>query len=202
MRLVHTHHIFNGHWQKDGSTPMSFRFAPRFLKQISWWMCLSADQSKTVAHTAATGRSSRQHLKPHLQRQSQDCPSWGVRVSLWPLFNSTNCCIGSILNRSHHIILVAWKSLSLSRSPLDWMRRGKAWSDEGSSIGPDRHARDVGSLDRYAMERWEVILHFMVGSPNAAVSQDLAQLLSQAGLMRRYTHTHTHTHTHTRAERF
>ncbi|KAJ3609324.1 hypothetical protein NHX12_023847 [Muraenolepis orangiensis] len=62
--------------------------------------------------------------------------------------------------------------------------RGKAWADEGSSLGPDRHARDVDSLDRYAMERWEVILQFMVGSPNAAVSQDLAQLLSQAGLMR------------------
>lgn len=37
------------------------------------------------------------------------------------------------------------------------------------------------------MERWEVILHFMVGSPSAAVSQDLAQLLVQAGLMKRYT---------------
>uniref|UniRef100_A0AAR2KEY5 General transcription factor IIH subunit 4 n=1 Tax=Pygocentrus nattereri TaxID=42514 RepID=A0AAR2KEY5_PYGNA len=61
---------------------------------------------------------------------------------------------------------------------------GKAWADEGSSLGPDRHARDVESLDRYAMERWEVILHFMVGSPSAAVSQDLAQLLIQAGLMK------------------
>ncbi|XP_023665634.1 general transcription factor IIH subunit 4 [Paramormyrops kingsleyae] len=61
---------------------------------------------------------------------------------------------------------------------------GKAWADEGSSLGPDRHARDVDSLDRYALERWEVILHFMVGSPSAAVSQDLAQLLIQAGLMR------------------
>ncbi|KAL4676323.1 hypothetical protein H8959_010468 [Pygathrix nigripes] len=29
-----------------------------------------------------------------------------------------------------------------------------------------------------------VVLHFMVGSPSAAVSQDLAQLLSQAGLMK------------------
>lgn len=63
--------------------------------------------------------------------------------------------------------------------------RGKAWADEGSSLGPDRHARDIESLDRYALERWEVILHFMVGSPSAAVSQDLAQLLTQAGLMRR-----------------
>ncbi|XP_039537183.1 general transcription factor IIH subunit 4 [Pimephales promelas] len=61
---------------------------------------------------------------------------------------------------------------------------GKSWADEGGNLGPDRHARDVESLDRYAMERWEVILHFMVGSPSAAVSQDLAQLLIQAGLMR------------------
>lgn len=64
--------------------------------------------------------------------------------------------------------------------------RGRAWADEGSTLGPDRHARDIESLDRYAMERWEVILHFMVGSPCAAVSQDLAQLLVQAGLMKRY----------------
>ncbi|XP_061690615.1 general transcription factor IIH subunit 4 isoform X6 [Syngnathoides biaculeatus] len=61
---------------------------------------------------------------------------------------------------------------------------GRAWADERSSLGPDRHARDIESLDRYAMERWEVILHFMVGSPSAAVSQDLAQLLTQAGLMK------------------
>uniref|UniRef100_A0A3B3VJA4 General transcription factor IIH subunit 4 n=1 Tax=Poecilia latipinna TaxID=48699 RepID=A0A3B3VJA4_9TELE len=60
---------------------------------------------------------------------------------------------------------------------------GAQWADEGSSLGPDRHARDIESLDRYAMERWEVILQFMVGSPSA-VSQDLAQLLIQAGLMR------------------
>lgn len=64
--------------------------------------------------------------------------------------------------------------------------RGRVWADEGSTLGPDRHARDIESLDRYAMERWEVILQFMVGSPSA-VSQDLAQLLVQAGLMKRYT---------------
>uniref|UniRef100_A0A665VAJ5 General transcription factor IIH subunit 4 n=1 Tax=Echeneis naucrates TaxID=173247 RepID=A0A665VAJ5_ECHNA len=64
---------------------------------------------------------------------------------------------------------------------------GRAWADEGSTLGPDRHARDIESLDRYAMERWEVILHFMVGSPSAAVSQDLAQLLVQAGLMKSET---------------
>ncbi|EPQ18174.1 General transcription factor IIH subunit 4 [Myotis brandtii] len=61
---------------------------------------------------------------------------------------------------------------------------GKAWSDDTSQLGPDKYARDVPSLDKYAEERWEVVLHFMVGSPSAAVSQDLAQLLSQAGLMK------------------
>ncbi|XP_068026115.1 LOW QUALITY PROTEIN: general transcription factor IIH subunit 4 [Melanerpes formicivorus] len=61
---------------------------------------------------------------------------------------------------------------------------GKAWSDDTSQLGPDKHARDVPALDKYAEERWEVILHFMVGSPSAAVSQDLAQLLVQAGLMK------------------
>lgn len=61
---------------------------------------------------------------------------------------------------------------------------GKAWADDTSQLGPDKHARDVPSLDKYAVERWEVILHFMVGSPSAAVSQDLAQLLIQAGLMK------------------
>ncbi|XP_068602905.1 general transcription factor IIH subunit 4 [Brachionichthys hirsutus] len=61
---------------------------------------------------------------------------------------------------------------------------GAAWADEGGALGPDRHARDVQSLDRYAMERWEVVLQFMVGSPCATVSQDLAQLLVQAGLMK------------------
>ena len=73
-----------------------------------------------------------------------------------------------------------------SKDPSSCWHRGTAWADEGSTLGPDRHARDIESLDRYAMERWEVILQFMVGSPSA-VSQDLAQLLVQAGLMRRYT---------------
>lgn len=61
---------------------------------------------------------------------------------------------------------------------------GKAWADDGSLLGPDKHGKDVPSLDKYAESRWEVILQFMVGSPSATVSQDLAQLLIQAGLMK------------------
>ena len=40
-------------------------------------------------------------------------------------------------------------------SRLSW-HRGKAWSDDTSQLGPDKHARDVPSLDKYAEERWEV----------------------------------------------
>lgn len=84
--------------------------------------------------------------------------------------------------------VLRWKCCSESRSCVGICvdDRGRAWADEGGTLGPDRHARDIGSLDRYATERWEVILHFMVGSPCAAVSQDLAQLLVHAGLMKRY----------------
>lgn len=77
--------------------------------------------------------------------------------------------------------------LQNERVSFVFIRRIKSWVDEGSALGPDRHARDIKSLDQYAMERWEVILHFMVGSSCAVVSQDLAQLLIQAGLMKRYT---------------
>uniref|UniRef100_UPI00358E0753 general transcription factor IIH subunit 4-like isoform X1 n=1 Tax=Myxine glutinosa TaxID=7769 RepID=UPI00358E0753 len=62
---------------------------------------------------------------------------------------------------------------------------GQAWSDDTRDLGPDRHARDVTSLDTYAMERWEVVLHFMVGSPGSEVSTDVAELLEGAGLMSR-----------------
>ncbi|XP_048472475.1 general transcription factor IIH subunit 4 [Rhincodon typus] len=33
---------------------------------------------------------------------------------------------------------------------------GKPWADDTSQLGPDKHARDIPSLDKYAMERWEV----------------------------------------------
>ncbi|XP_032806087.1 general transcription factor IIH subunit 4 isoform X2 [Petromyzon marinus] len=66
-------------------------------------------------------------------------------------------------------------------------QNGNPWSDDTTGLGPDKHARDVTSLDRYALERWEVILHFMVGSPGAEVSADVAQLLIKAGLMRSET---------------
>ncbi|XP_059899081.1 general transcription factor IIH subunit 4 [Gadus macrocephalus] len=112
-------------------------------------------------------------VKKDSQKYHDECVSVLTSLRLWHTQQLQGGLQGNILN-----------PIFKDNLRIALLGGGKAWSDEGSSIGPDRHARDVGSLDRYAMERWEVILHFMVGSPNAAVSQDLAQLLSQAGLMR------------------
>ncbi|XP_054877856.1 general transcription factor IIH subunit 4 isoform X2 [Poeciliopsis prolifica] len=106
------------------------------------------------------------------QRDHDDCVSVLTGLRLWHSQHLQGGLQGYILNP------VFKENLGTAL-----LGGGAQWADEGSSLGPDRHARDVESLDRYAMERWEVILQFMVGSPSA-VSQDLAQLLIQAGLMR------------------
>ncbi|XP_061598009.1 general transcription factor IIH subunit 4 [Cololabis saira] len=106
------------------------------------------------------------------QRDHDECVSVLVGLRLWHCQQLQGGLQGYILNPIFKENL---------RTAL--LGGGAVWADEGSSLGPDRHARDIDSLDRYAMERWEVILQFMVGSPSA-VSQDLAQLLVQAGLMK------------------
>lgn len=51
----------------------------------------------------------------------------------------------------------------------------------------DPKARDIAFLDAYAMERWECVLHFMVGShQHEVISSDALQLLHHAGLMKKY----------------
>nr|CAG4646190.1 EOG090X04KD [Macrothrix elegans] len=50
----------------------------------------------------------------------------------------------------------------------------------------DPKARDISFLDAYAMERWECVLHFMVGShQHDVISSDALQILQHAGLMRK-----------------
>uniref|UniRef100_A0A3P9Q4N4 General transcription factor IIH subunit 4 n=1 Tax=Poecilia reticulata TaxID=8081 RepID=A0A3P9Q4N4_POERE len=111
-------------------------------------------------------------VQKNSQRDHDDCVSVLTGLRLWHSQHLQGGLQGYILNP-------VFKD-NLGTALLGG---GAQWADEGSSLGPDRHARDIESLDRYAMERWEVILQFMVGSPSA-VSQDLAQLLIQAGLMR------------------
>ncbi|KAL3871360.1 hypothetical protein ACJMK2_039367 [Sinanodonta woodiana] len=62
---------------------------------------------------------------------------------------------------------------------------GHSWTGR-SHLPPDKYAKDIAFLDKYAMERWECILHFMVGSTEgtAGVSRDIIQVLLNAGLMK------------------
>uniref|UniRef100_A0A3Q3WER9 General transcription factor IIH subunit 4 n=1 Tax=Mola mola TaxID=94237 RepID=A0A3Q3WER9_MOLML len=107
------------------------------------------------------------------QRDHDECVSVLAGLRLWHSQQLQGGLLGYILN-----------PIFKDNLRITLLGGGRAWADEGSTLGPDRHARDIESLDRYATERWEVILHFMVGSACAAVSQDLAQLLIQAGLMK------------------
>ncbi|KAI4818148.1 hypothetical protein KUCAC02_011508 [Chaenocephalus aceratus] len=125
-------------------------------------------------------------VKIDSQKDHDECVSVLAGLRLWHSQQLQGGLQGYILNPvfkdNLRIALLGGKELIWGSPAVSC--RGKAWADEGSSLGPDRHARDILSLDRYAMERWEVILQFMVGSPGAAVSQDLALLLVQAGLMK------------------
>lgn len=67
--------------------------------------------------------------------------------------------------------------------------RGNEWSIKPPA-DPDPKSRDIGFLDAYAIERWECVLHFMVGSrQHDAISSDALQLLHHAGLMKKYPNT-------------
>ncbi|XP_056632985.1 general transcription factor IIH subunit 4 [Diorhabda sublineata] len=62
---------------------------------------------------------------------------------------------------------------------------GKAWS-MSSALETDSKARDVAFLDTYSQERWECVLHYMVGSQQQeGISADAVRILLHAGLMKR-----------------
>lgn len=63
---------------------------------------------------------------------------------------------------------------------------GEPWIVQPTSN--DKHAKDVASLDSYAMERWEMVLHYMVGSkqlsnPKEKVGADTVATLVTGGLV-------------------
>lgn len=61
--------------------------------------------------------------------------------------------------------------------------RGKPWS-MSSALEADSKARDVSFLDAYSVERWECVLHYMVGSQQQeGISADAVRILLHAGLM-------------------
>ncbi|XP_078606522.1 general transcription factor IIH subunit 4-like [Branchiostoma floridae x Branchiostoma japonicum] len=60
---------------------------------------------------------------------------------------------------------------------------GKPWFSV-VQLPPDKHAKDVAALDTYSLERWEVLLNFIVGSGEAQVSKDIMEILIKSGLMK------------------
>ncbi|KAK7487264.1 hypothetical protein BaRGS_00021492 [Batillaria attramentaria] len=61
---------------------------------------------------------------------------------------------------------------------------GQPWAG-GAPMTADKHARDIPFLDKYALERWECVLHFMVGSSEGSdgVNRDITDVLVNSGLM-------------------
>lgn len=60
----------------------------------------------------------------------------------------------------------------------------ETWSST-AHLGPDKYVKDIESLEKYADERWDTLLHYLVGSKtNVAVSQELKDVILKAGLMR------------------
>ena len=50
---------------------------------------------------------------------------------------------------------------------------------------PDPNQRSVEALDTYALERWECVLHYMVGSSQQeGIAMDAVRLLLHSGLMK------------------
>ncbi|XP_049788283.1 general transcription factor IIH subunit 4 [Schistocerca cancellata] len=62
---------------------------------------------------------------------------------------------------------------------------GRPWS-MSSTLEADSKPRDIPYLDSYANERWECVLHYMVGSQQQeGISADAVRILLHAGLMKR-----------------
>ncbi|VDM31568.1 unnamed protein product [Hydatigera taeniaeformis] len=59
-------------------------------------------------------------------------------------------------------------------------------SDFGSTAA-EKHPKDPEFLDNYASERWDSILHFMVGSDSAEVGTCVRDVLLLSGMMKRYS---------------
>lgn len=64
---------------------------------------------------------------------------------------------------------------------------GKPWS-LSAQLESDAKPRDIPYLDKYATERWECVLHYMVGSQQqqqeGGISADAVRILLHAGLMK------------------
>ena len=49
---------------------------------------------------------------------------------------------------------------------------GEAWPVEPAVVSEPKHAKDIPFLDSYATERWEMLLHYMVGSKQLSAARE------------------------------
>lgn len=95
--------------------------------------------------------------------------------------------------------LRVWQAVAISGGVPGWlltptfrknlkgalMGGGNEWSMK-LPVEVDPKTKDVAFLDSYAMERWECVLHYMVGSQQQeGISADAVRILVHAGLMRK-----------------
>lgn len=68
---------------------------------------------------------------------------------------------------------------------------GNSWT-RGSALEPDKHTKDIESLEKYAIDRWECVLNFLVGSPSSRemLTDDIINLIEYSGLMTVSDHNH------------
>ncbi|KAJ8949377.1 hypothetical protein NQ314_008237 [Rhamnusium bicolor] len=115
--------------------------------------------------------------------------SWGSQA-----FSKEHIFVSKVLSE-----LSVWQEAAIPGGLLGWILSptfkrnlkvallggGKAWS-MSSALEADSKARDVTFLDAYSLERWECVLHYMVGSQQQeGISADAVRILLHAGLMKR-----------------
>ena len=64
-----------------------------------------------------------------------------------------------------------------------WLYSGEPWMIKPMDL-KDKHCKDIQFLDTYADERWEYVLHFMVGTKKDSISADTIYTLCHAGLIK------------------
>jgi transcription initiation factor TFIIH subunit 4 len=115
--------------------------------------------------------------------------SWGAQA-----FSKEHIYVSKVLSE-----LSVWQEAAIPGGLLGWilcvtfkknlkialLGGGKPWS-MSSALEVDSKARDVSFLDAYSLERWECVLHYMVGSQQQeGISADAVRILLHAGLMKR-----------------
>lgn len=137
-----------------------------------------------------------------------------ITVLLLNYFFKGTCFCGTVINRSQSVesCCNAWRTSRMA--PKSYISEESKRSTTGrvfveliacpstGSIGilhsrgtewcmklpaeEDPKAKDVAFLDEYALERWECVLHYMVGSHQPErLSDDALRILYHAGLMKK-----------------